>query len=439
MRYIVLTQPDFWQGEAERIVSMFQSGLACLHLRKPGGTADEVRALLQAIPPVYHNRIVLHEHFELLQEYALAGVHLNRRNPEPPQGWTGHVSISCHSLDELLIRKQQGFTYLSLSPIFNSISKQGYESAFTAEQLRQAHQAGIIDERVMALGGICRENVFQAQDCGFGGVMVLGDAWRQPELPVVLTIAGSDSSAGAGVQQDLKTLTHCGCYGATVITALTAQNTQGVQRVEPVSPDMAEAQLRAVFEDMDVRAVKIGMLPNIGVAERVVKVLREEKRKRILPVVCDPVMISTSGTRLMAEDCIRLVIDELFPLCTLITPNLPEQQYLDQQGCPSFTRLVKGGHAEGEQMTDRLYLKDEDRWVEYSSPRIASHNLHGTGCTLSSAVAAGLAKGYALEQAVGRAKAYVTQAIQGGATLRLGKGNGPLWMHAAFGELSSGI
>ena len=447
----VITLPYFWEGEADAIQMKFQSGLRRLHLRKPGSTIDECRRLLCTIPECYHQRIVIHDHHELLEEFHLGGVHLNSRNPSPrfnsKEGVT--VSVSCHSIAELAKRKREGFVYpdgthgdfayLSLSPIYNSISKEGYNAAFSPDELHDAHRKGIIDSRVYALGGICHDNVDEALGYGFGDVMVLGDAWRHIEpqnlthsgpktLPTVLTIAGSDPSAGAGIQQDMKTISNCGCYGTTVITAITSQNTMGVQSVMPVLAEVVESQLRSIFSDIRIDAVKIGMLPDREVAEAVVRVLKEEQRRGILPIVCDPVMISTSGHRLMTEDCVDYVIEHLFPLCTLVTPNLPEAELIDEK-CNRSTAsfLIKGGHADGDEMTDTLFLYNENKAVAYTSPRIATNNLHGTGCTLSSAIASGLARNKSLKPAVAAAKEYMDCAILGGRDLRIGKGNGPLW------------
>lgn len=437
MMYVVITLPHFYNEEADAITLMFQSGLQRLHLRKPGSTIGECRQLLRGIPEAYHSRIVLHDHHELVREFAVGGVHLNGRNPEPPAGWQGDVSRSCHSLEEVKEWKKR-CAYVTLSPIFNSISKQGYCAAFTPEQLRQAHEQGIIDKKVIALGGICADNIREAKEYGFGGVMVLGDAWKTPlnspsgktlfSIPVILSIAGSDCSAGAGIQQDLKTATYCGCYATTVITAVTSQNTIGVQGVMPVPADVVESQLRSVFSDIRVDAVKIGMIPNREVAEVIIRVLREEKERRILPVVLDPVMISTSGTRLMAEDCVSLVVRELFPLCTLITPNIPEYEYLQSYHIADHNLLLKGGHADGDSMTDTLHLAIENSSHQYTSPRIATTNLHGTGCTLSSAIASYLARRQSLSVAVGNAKQVMDTFIRGGATLSIGHGNGPLWI-----------
>lgn len=432
--YIVITQPYFFEGEADRITLMFQSGLKRLHLRKPESSIDACRELLQAIPACYHSRIVLHDHFELLHEFALGGVHLNSRNPQAPfllSPESPSVSRSCHSLAEVAEWKER-CTYVSLSPIFDSISKEGYRAAFSADELRRAAADGIIDERVMALGGISAENIHEAMALGFAGVMVLGDAWRTSQLPIVLSIAGSDPSAGAGIQQDLKTITNHSCYGTTVITSLTSQNTCGVQSTMPVPAEVVESQLRAVLSDMRVDAVKIGIIPNYQVAEVIVRLLHEEKQRRILPIVYDPVMISTSGHPLMTDDCIDFVQRELFPLCTIITPNLPEAErlHLPQaigSSCEHTNVLIKGGHAAGDEMTDTLHLVCEQRTELFASPRIQTSNLHGTGCTLSSAIASNMAKGMSLVPAVAAAKTYVTRAIQGGQSLHLGHGNGPLW------------
>lgn len=249
-------------------------------------------------------------------------------------------------------------------------------------------------------------------------------------MEIVLTIAGSDTGAGAGIQQDLKTITNCGCYATTVITAITAQNTLGVQHVMPVNAEVVRQQLRSVFSDFDVKAVKIGMIPNAAVAKVIIEELTQVMQSASAPVVVDPIMFSTSGTKLMTDDCIQLVVNNLFPLATLVTPNLPERDYLVANTSfsnLSLSVLTKGGHADGEAMTDRLWIADEEREVIFTSERIETRNLHGTGCTLSSAIASYFAKGLDLETAVGKAKDYIQKAISGGRHLTIGHGNGPLW------------
>ena len=239
-------------------------------------------------------------------------------------------------------------------------------------------------------------------------------------MEIVLTIAGSDPSGGAGIQQDLKTITACGCYGATVITSLTSQNTLGVQSAMAVPPAVVASQLQSVLSDLQPAAVKIGMIPDRDVAAAIVHALCDVR----VPIVYDPVMISTSGYALMAPDAIDYIAQHLFPLCTLITPNLPEAERICVDGlCAAY--LIKGGHANSDMMTDVLHMPDGTTH-EYTTPRIRTRNLHGTGCTLSSAIASYLALGHSLPQAVSLAKDYITSAIQRSVDIHIGSGNGPL-------------
>lgn len=248
-------------------------------------------------------------------------------------------------------------------------------------------------------------------------------------MEIVLTIAGSDPSGGAGIQQDLRTIESLGCYGASVITALTTQNTLGVQSVMPVPADVVKSQLEAVLSDLDVKAIKIGQIPSADVALVIAETLRHQLSIIQSPIVLDPVMISTSGRRLMSEDAIDIVVSELFPLCTLITPNIPEMETLSGLSgfnAGNYNLLIKGGHAEGTEMADRLCLSNGTQRV-YATEKIESANLHGTGCALSSAIASSLALGYTLEDSVARGKDYVTEAIRRGKGLGIGHGNGPVF------------
>lgn len=173
---IVITLPYFTEREAERIVQHL-AHVDLIHLRKPESTSDEMEGLIRDIPTEYYSRLVLHDHHHLAVEYGLYGIHLNSRNPIPPQGWKGSISRSCHSLEEIKEWKDR-CNYLSLSPIYNSISKQGYNSAFSREQIEKAVAEGIIDNKVLALGGVTFDKVEEVLSLGFGGAMILGDAWR---------------------------------------------------------------------------------------------------------------------------------------------------------------------------------------------------------------------------------------------------------------------
>ena len=260
----------------------------------------------------------------------------------------------------------------------------------------------------------------------------------QPRYARVLTIAGSDSGGGAGIQADLKTFAALGCYGMTAITALTAQNTVGVQGIHAVPPAFLQSQLQSVIEDIGVDAVKIGMLHEPGVVEVVAWAIQHYQLQR---VVLDPVMVATSGDRLIADATVRVLVDQLFPLATVITPNLDEAsllldrpiaavsdlsgaaQALLSQGARAV--LLKGGHLPGDQVVDVL-ARPGHVDVVLSSARMASRNTHGTGCTLSSAIAAHLALGDPLERAVRAAREYILGAIQAGAGVQVGHGHGPL-------------
>jgi hydroxymethylpyrimidine/phosphomethylpyrimidine kinase len=263
-------------------------------------------------------------------------------------------------------------------------------------------------------------------------------------IPVALTIAGSDSSGGAGIQADLKTFAACGVYGASAITALTAQNTRGVTGIHDVPPDFITAQIDAVFSDLDVKAVKIGMVARREAIEAIVASLDRWSPQH---VVVDPVMVATSGDRLLSPDAVDALRAKLFPRASLITPNLPEAAVLLNEaiavsdndieaqgrrllamGCPAV--LVKGGHGHGPESTD--YLIDNNSLIRLAAPRIATSNTHGTGCSLSSAIAAGLAKGRDLEAAVRDAKAYVSAAIAAADRLQVGHGHGPIHHFHAF-------
>jgi hydroxymethylpyrimidine/phosphomethylpyrimidine kinase len=254
-----------------------------------------------------------------------------------------------------------------------------------------------------------------------------------------LTIAGSDSGGGAGIQADLKTFSALGCFGMSAVTALTAQNTRVVTGIFPVPPEFIGQQIDAVMADIGVDAVKIGMLHSPGVIEIVAKKLSDWKCPNI---VVDPVMISKSGDKLLQEDAVLALKECLVPLATLITPNLPEASVLlgrpvenreemnpaarDLAALGSANVLVKGGHLAGDDSCDLLYQSRTGTLTELFAKRIHTPNSHGTGCTLSSAIAANLAKGVDLETAVKNAKAYIMGALSAGADYQTGKGHGPV-------------
>ena len=255
----------------------------------------------------------------------------------------------------------------------------------------------------------------------------------------VLTIAGSDSGGGAGIQADIKAISAMGCYAASAITAITVQNTLGVQAVHPVPLDILRGQIDAVLSDIGADAVKIGMLHS---SEVVILVAEMIEKYAIRNVVLDPVMVSTSGHRLIEEDAVEVIKSRLLPLARVITPNVPEAEIL--AGCKiagedefeaiarrlsdngNVSVLMKAGHLSGDSLVDYFYNAEDDTITRLQSKRVQTKNTHGTGCTLSSAFAAALAKGEGLTMAATSAKRYIEQAIISGAEYEIGKGHGPV-------------
>ena len=250
-------------------------------------------------------------------------------------------------------------------------------------------------------------------------------------LAKALTIAGSDSGGGAGIQADLKSFSAMGVYGASVITAITVQNTQAVTAIHPVPDDIVTAQIRAVLDDIDIHAIKIGMLGTPSLIKAVAEALSNFSGS----VVLDPVMIAKSGDTLLADNAIDALKTHLIPRATLLTPNLPEADSLvgagtlaEQSarlfGLGAQAVLMKGGHADGATCVDALVTPDATR--EFSAPRVATANTHGTGCSFSSAIAACLAQGLGLEDSVARAHDWLHQAIRHADRLDVGQGHGPV-------------
>lgn len=458
MNIVVITNELFFEGEDKAINALFEAGLERLHLRKPHASANECEHLIQSISSKWYGRISLHDHFGLAKKYGIGGLHLNSRHPQPPYGFTGMLSRSCHSLKEISEEKYK-YDYLFLSPVFDSISKQGYTAAFHRGELQAAAADGTIDNKIIALGGITPEHIEEAAACNFGGAAVLGYIWKdgcdkaverylqlataarrqatRPDSapPAVLTIAGSDCSGGAGIQADIKTIQARACYAAAAITSITVQNTLGVKSSHPVNAKTVAEQINAVMEDIYPAAIKIGMVCNKEIAVAIASCLKNHHARNI---VFDPVMVATSGLKLMDSESIETIIKELMPLCSLITPNLPEAAIISDNSAITIENikdtciriyektgtsvLIKGGHSENNKAIDTLFYGG--RFYEFANDKIASDNLHGTGCVLSSAIACGLAKGLPLPEAVNEAKKFLTRSITYSSTHKIGHGNG---------------
>lgn len=263
---------------------------------------------------------------------------------------------------------------------------------------------------------------------------------RRKTYPVVLSIAGSDSSGGAGIQADVKTFAALGVYGATAITAITAQNSLGVQSQEAVSAELVYKQIVSVVDDLHPLVVKVGMLSNVAIVEAVAQALSRYS----IPIILDPVILSSTGYRLLSIEAQEVIKQRLLPISMLVTPNIPEMMALTQMSVSTFDEkmqsaahlfgygvravLLKGGHEEGDTKSDILFTRSGSgiKSTIFTSETIATRNTHGTGCTLSSAIAAYMARGCGLSEAVAEAKSFVFDAIRCGADIELGYGIGPV-------------
>ncbi|MDO4802484.1 MAG: bifunctional hydroxymethylpyrimidine kinase/phosphomethylpyrimidine kinase [Prevotellaceae bacterium] len=259
---------------------------------------------------------------------------------------------------------------------------------------------------------------------------------------IVLAIAGSDSCGGAGIQADIKAISATGSYAASAITAVTVQNTVGVQSVFPIPPAVVAAQIKAVLSDIGADAIKIGMLHSVEVIMAIKEAITQYSSITPISIVLDPVMISTSGHRLIEESAIGTLKKELIPITNVITPNIPEAEILantkitsqndlaetakrlSQNGHVSV--LMKAGHAAGDVLTDYFYNAETNKIIELPTKRCNTKNTHGTGCTLSSALASYLAQGYSIDDAASAAKVYISKAIEAGANYEIGSGHGPV-------------
>lgn len=439
----------------------------------------ELAIRIKAITDLYNVPLIINDNLYVAKAVGCAGVHVGQSDADcilarKALKKDAIVGVSATTVEEAIKAEADGADYLGVGAMFTTLSK---EDAASVSMVQLQDICAAVNIPVVAIGGITHGNLNLFKSSGIAGISVISSilSHREPQLITkatqtllegiretldlttrkltpVLTIAGSDCSGGAGIQADLKTFAAHGKYGMSVITALTAQNTMGVSNIANLSHDFVKDQLKAVFEDIKPMAIKIGMVssPDIirGIAEEL-KVLMKCDDDTHIPIVLDPVMVSTSGSKLIEDDAISALISELMPLVTLITPNIHEAELLSKISIETkedmiraasiistFYRgaiLIKGGHLK-ESSADLLYYRRgmdsqayHTRWFEQM--RISNPNTHGTGCTLSSAIACALTETREIDEAIFEAKTYVTGALYAG--LDLGKGSGPLnhgWM-----------
>lgn len=451
----------------ERTDEALGGGVSLLQFRRKSGDPDERFGLGLELKRLCEQRgipFIVNDDLELAKELDADGVHLGQEDGDPREarrvlGPKKLIGVSTHTLDEALAAEAAGADYIGFGAIYPTRSKE-------ITHLAGPEQLAGLKERVkipvVAIGGIARGNAAAVIEAGADAVAIISAVLSSPrpamaaaELTLlfnrrapfprgsVLTVAGSDSGGGAGIQADIKTVTLLGSYAASAVTALTAQNTRGVSGIHPVPVSFVEEQLRAVFSDIPVHVVKTGMLYSAETITAVVEQLAEfEKRISVV----DPVMIATGGAPLMDREALDAMRQTLVPAAYLITPNVPEAEKLT--GCAinniqemeeaarvlhsmgAANVVIKGGHLPEGDAVDILF--DGQGFHRFPAPRILSRNTHGTGCTFASAVAAFLAQGEPLLAAIAAAKQFITAAIR--SSHSMGKGHGPVNHYQASKE-----
>jgi len=445
-------------GIIEDVKTALDKGVTCLQIREKEMEHEDFLKLSLEMKKLTVERnvpFIINDDVEIAVKCKADGLHIGQGDMDAAEarrliGQDMILGVSASTIDEAIKAEADGADYLGVGAMFITSTKDDAEAVKTHE-LKAIVEAVSIP--VVAIGGIDENNILELDRTGIYGVAVVSSILAKDDIGKatiemaeksdilvhdtvrkVLTIAGSDSSGGAGIQADLKTMAAHNCYGMSVITALTAQNTTGVYGIENVSEEFVANQMDCVFKDIRPEAVKIGMVSSVGIIDTISQGLKEHKASH---VVVDPVMVSTSGSKLLEDGAILALKEKLIPLAEVITPNIFEAELLADMKIESKDDmvkaaekistwydghiLVKGGHLDAE-ASDLLYSKGQISW--YKSERIENPNTHGTGCTLSSAIASNLAKGYDINKSIENSKGFITGAIRD--KLDLGKGRGPL-------------
>lgn len=450
-----------------------KGGTTFVQLREKNCSEEEFLQLALEVKEVckkYNVPFVINDNVKIAKACGADGVHvgqsdMNAVNVRQIIGDDAILGVSAQTVEQALLAEKQGADYLGVGAVFATNSKDDADSV-SYETLKAICDAVKIP--VVAIGGINQSNVGELGESGICGVSVISaifgaydvecaarkmkekyvslfqkdfyenefqsQIFLNRKMKVSMTIAGSDSSGGAGIQADIKTMTCNGVYAMSTITTLTAQNTTGVFSIMNVTPEFLKEQIDANISDIFPDSVKIGMVSDAGLIRVIADRLKFYKIKNI---VVDPVMVATSGAKLIADDAIEVLKNELLNIATVVTPNIPEAEILSETKIKnaddminaaelisrrySVAVLCKGGHSLND-ANDLLYEDGKYKW--FKGNRIDNPNTHGTGCTLSSAIASNLAKGFSLEKSVELAKEYISGALS--AMLDLGKGSGPM-------------
>ncbi len=461
MRLYAVTDRSWLRGQTlyQQVEEALQGGVTFLQLREKNMAEEDF--LQEAIEikklcKKYQVPLIINDSVKVALACDADGVHVGQSDMEAAdvRGLMGPnkiIGVSARTVEQAVKAYEHGADYLGVGACFSTSTKLDANDVDWNEMKKICQT---VDIPIVAIGGITKENVMQLQGTGVDGVAVVSAIFAQEDICAaskelrdlsekmvmgtdmkkVLTIAGSDCSGGAGIQADIKTIAAHGMYAMSAITALTAQNTLGVTGILEATPEFVGQELDAIFTDIRPDAVKIGMVSNSQIISVIVDKLKEYEATNI---VVDPVMVSTSGSKLLCDEASDALIHQLLPLGTVITPNIPEAEVLCGFAIDSKEKmieaarvisanvqggvLVKGGHF-AEDADDLLYIEETPHW--FASERIDNPNTHGTGCTLSSAIACGLAGGLQLPEAIAGAKEYITGALR--AQMNLGHGSGPL-------------
>lgn len=443
------------------------AGVSCVQLRAKNLNHTEIIELGQQLHQItqhYQVPLLINDHIDLVSKIGAEGAHIGQQDMDiltarAHLGSNAILGLSIENTNQAKQYKDAPVDYFGVGPIYATTSKPDASPAIGTEGLKQICQQ--LTKPIVAIGGINLTNCEHVLQAGANGLAMISCIWqaKQPtqvlsqikqkcshydqQQAVVLTIAGSDSGGGAGVQADIKTICCLGGYACSVITALTAQNTQSVSAIEAVAADFVRKQLTAVLTDIRVEAVKIGMLHRPEVISVVMDTLA---RANIKHIVFDPVMVAQSGAKLLDQKAIK-ALEQALHIATVITPNLPEAEQLMNQQILTIedaanaaadiaakyktSVLLKGGHAQqpheaNGMVTDILFDYEKQQLTHYQHMYINTENTHGTGCTLSAAIATKLAQGQQLAEAIPAAIDYLQQALAAARNLRLGHGAGPV-------------
>lgn len=441
MKMVVISYPLDLAGEIEQVMYMLKNGVDFFHLRKPKYSSYDMERYLDRIPAELHPRITVHSHYHLVDKYELGGVHLNQaavRQIHQFKNRDLRMSFSAHTYQEIKELDEQ-FDYFFLSPVFDSISKDGYQAGFTINELRDFFKYTDIMSEVYALGGMTDDNIHLIKETGFSGVVILGSIWKAPsptlkfeelkrvihQRPMVLSIAGFDPCSGAGVTADIKTMEQHQVYGLGVTTAITYQNHKHFDHVDWVPLTSMIRQIDILFAEYDIPVVKIGIVENLETLFEIVSHLKNKNSE--IKIIWDPVIKASSGYSIhtgLDQDLLGQILNNVY----LVTPNLIEAGFLfgDISGDAEQIQreiiqrfgcyvLIKGGHDTGQFATDILVTESDI--VEYKLQKVEGPGKHGTGCVLSSAIVANMISGHNIRKCCRMAKEYVTEFILSNNTL----------------------